>query len=75
MRLDHIDDDTLTSKGYLTAILEVLDVIAGEKEDSEKRRAVRAALYEGNKSLLPSTLCDVKPSLLQHLDSFTSLTR
>lgn len=49
LKLDHIDESTLTSKGYINAILEVMDVISGEKEDSEKRRAIKAALYEGGK--------------------------
>lgn len=38
----------LSSSSYLDRIFEVLDVIAGEKESSEKRRSVRAALYEGS---------------------------
>lgn len=46
-KLDHLSDQALQSQGYLQSIFEVLDVLAGEKEASEKRRAVRAALYEG----------------------------
>ena len=45
--LDHISDQDLQSETYLQNILAVLDVLAGEKEESEKRRCVRAALYEG----------------------------
>ena len=33
----------------MTEILTVLDVLAGEKADSERKRAVRAALFEGNR--------------------------
>ena len=46
-KLDHLTDQALQSEDYLRNIFDVLDVLAGEKEASEKRRAVRAALYEG----------------------------
>ena len=46
-RLDHLSDQSLQSPRYLQHIFSVLDVLAGEKEESEKRRVVRAALYEG----------------------------
>ena len=48
-KLDHVSETTLASPAYITEILGVLDVLAGEREDSEKRRAVRAALFEGNR--------------------------
>lgn len=51
----------MTSFHYLDAILQVLDILAGEREDSDKRRAIRAALYEGNRknneSLAQYALC------------------
>ena len=46
-KLDHISDQDLQSENYLRIIFSVLDVLAGEKEESDKRRSVRAALYEG----------------------------
>lgn len=46
-KLDHLTEMTLASPSYLSEILAVLDILAGEKEDTEKRRTVRAALYEG----------------------------
>ena len=48
-KLEHIDESVLASSGYLDAIFGVLDVLAGEREDSEKRRSIRAALYEGSR--------------------------
>lgn len=48
-KLDHVSETTLASPAYITEILGVLDVLAGEREDSEKRGAVRAALFEGNR--------------------------
>ena len=48
-KLEHIDEDVLASPGYLDAIFGVLDVLAGEREDSDKRRSIRAALYEGHR--------------------------
>ena len=48
-KLDHLTEETLSTAGYLQAIFGVLDVLAGEKDDSEKRRAIRAALYEGHR--------------------------
>ena len=46
-KMDHLDEKVLASESYLDRIIEVLDVLAGERESSERRRAVRAALYEG----------------------------
>ena len=46
-KLDHLTETTLSSPPYLTEILSVLDILSGEKEDSDRRRAVRAALFEG----------------------------
>ena len=48
-KLEHISEEQLSSKGYLQAIMSVLDVLAGERDDSEKRRSIRAALYEGSR--------------------------
>ena len=48
-KLDHLSEAVLSSEGYLPAIFGVLDVLAGEKDDSEKRRSIRAALYEGHR--------------------------
>lgn len=48
-KLDHIPESVLSSENYLQSIFEVMDTIAGEKESSEKRRCVRAALYEGSR--------------------------
>ncbi|CAK9058244.1 Retrovirus-related Pol polyprotein from transposon RE2 (Retro element 2) (AtRE2) [Includes: Protease RE2 [Durusdinium trenchii] len=46
-KLDHLTETTLSSPSYLTEILSVSDILSGEKEDSDRRRAVRAALFEG----------------------------
>ena len=46
-KLDHISDQELQGAGYLNSIFAVLDILAGEKETSERRRVLRAALYEG----------------------------
>lgn len=48
-KLGHIPESVLSSENYLQSIFEVMDTIAGEKESSEKRRCVRAALYEGSR--------------------------
>ena len=48
-KLDHLPEEVLSSSSYLDRIFQVLDVIAGEKESSDKRRSVRAALYEGSR--------------------------
>ncbi len=48
-RFDHLSDSILTGPNYLTAIFEVMDALSGEKESSEKRRSIRAALYEGTR--------------------------
>ena len=48
-KLDHLSERQLSSESYLTDILSVLDVLAGEKEFSERRRQVKAALYEGQR--------------------------
>lgn len=46
-KMDHLPDSVLSSPGYLQEIFQILDTLAGEKETTEKRRLVRAALYEG----------------------------
>ena len=48
-KLDHIPERILAGETYLQSIFEVMDTIAGEKESSEKRRCVRAALCEGSR--------------------------
>ena len=48
-KLDHVSEATLASPAYLSEILRVLDVLAGENDESERRRAVRAALFEGTR--------------------------
>eukprot|EP00439_Symbiodinium_sp_Y106_P063036 s466_g9.t1 len=45
-RFEHV---VLAGPDYLQALLEILDGIAGEKDVSEKRRVVRAALFEGQR--------------------------
>eukprot|EP00434_Breviolum_minutum_P029882 symbB.v1.2.026423.t1/scaffold2638.1/size74318/2 len=48
-RFEHLTDGELTDDQYLNRMLGVLDVLAGEKQTTEKRRAVRKALFEGNR--------------------------
>ena len=48
-RFEHVPEQVLGSPGYLDAVLNILDVIAGEKNATEKRRVVRAALFEGQR--------------------------
>ena len=48
-KLEHLPETELATSAYLELILQVLDVLAGEKLESEKRRKVRAALYEGGR--------------------------
>ena len=48
-KFEHLDEDRLSGPQYLEDILNILDNQAGEREDSEKRRSVRAALYEGGR--------------------------
>ena len=48
-RFEHLGDDVITGHGYLTAVLNILDVLAGEKQASEMRRVVRRALFEGGR--------------------------
>lgn len=48
-KLDHLPEEVLSSPRYLDEVLSVLDVMAGEKESSDRRRCIRAALYEGNR--------------------------
>ncbi|CAK9057683.1 unnamed protein product [Durusdinium trenchii] len=46
-KLDHVSEATLVSPAYITEVLGVLDVLAGEKEDSERRRAeIKGILLE-----------------------------
>lgn len=46
-RFEHIPDEDLQGPQYLWHLFQVLDVLAGEREYTEMRRSVRAALYEG----------------------------
>ncbi|CAE7481054.1 SRR1, partial [Symbiodinium sp. CCMP2456] len=48
-KFEHVSDQTLNSAAYLDEVLRILDAVAGEKEASEKRRVVRAALFEGQR--------------------------
>ena len=48
-KLDHLSEAQLSAPSYLNDILAIFDVLAGEKETSERRRQVRAALYEGGR--------------------------
>ncbi|CAE6951519.1 SRR1 [Symbiodinium sp. CCMP2592] len=48
-QFEHVPEATLASAGYLDAVLGILDGLAGEKDASEKRRVVRAALFEGHR--------------------------
>ena len=48
-KMDHLDKKLLSAPGYLDRILEVLNTLAGERDSSERRRMVRAALYEGTR--------------------------
>ncbi|CAK9057574.1 unnamed protein product [Durusdinium trenchii] len=46
-KLDYVSEATLASPAYITEVLGVLDVLAGEKEDSERRRAeIKGILLE-----------------------------
>ena len=49
LNFEHVDEKVLAGPGYLQAIFGILDGIAGEKDVSEKRRVVRAALFEGQR--------------------------
>ena len=46
---DHLSERTLSSPEYLSEILKILDVLAGERENTEMRRTIRAALYQGHR--------------------------
>lgn len=48
-RFEHLSDQVITGPDYLTAVLDILDVLAGEKQASEMRRVVRKALFEGGR--------------------------
>lgn len=48
-RFDHLSEQTLSSSGYLEEILKILDTLAGERESTEMRRVIRAALYQGHR--------------------------
>jgi hypothetical protein len=48
-RFEHITDETLQSEFYLDEILQILDVLAGERQATEMRRTVRRALFEGTR--------------------------
>jgi hypothetical protein len=45
-RFEHLEDSELSGGDYLTKILGDLAALAGEREDDDRRRAMRAALYE-----------------------------
>eukprot|EP00971_Amphidinium_carterae_P130616 2587680-Amphidinium_carterae.1 len=44
MHFEHLDENLLASKSYLTLMLSVLDVLSGEKEEDQLRRALTGAL-------------------------------
>eukprot|EP00971_Amphidinium_carterae_P299399 5948903-Amphidinium_carterae.1 len=44
MHFDHLDEGVLSSKAYLTSILSVLDILSGEREEDQLRRALTGAL-------------------------------
>lgn len=46
-RFEHITDETLQGEHYLDEILQILDMLAGERQATEMRRTVRKALFEG----------------------------
>ena len=48
-RFEHLDDDVVTGPDYLTYILRILDTLSGENTIVDKRRAVRKALFEGQR--------------------------
>eukprot|EP00435_Cladocopium_sp_Y103_P033995 s1227_g8.t1 len=48
-KFEHFEEAELQGPQYLDVFFGVLDVLAGEKETTEMRRAIRAALYEGNR--------------------------
>ena len=47
LHFDHLSEEVLAADKYLVEMLGILDILAGERETSEMRRSVRAALYEG----------------------------
>ena len=49
LHFDHLSEEVLASDKYLVEMLGILDILAGERETSEMRRSVRAALYEGSR--------------------------
>ena len=46
-RFEHLSDAILQGETYLDEILQILDVLAGERQATEMRRTVRRALFEG----------------------------
>lgn len=48
-KFEHLGDAELQGPQYLEVFFGVLDILAGERETTEMRRAVRAALYEGSR--------------------------
>ena len=48
-KFEHVPESVLAGPGYLDAVVSILDGLAGEKDASEKRRVVRAALFEGQR--------------------------
>ena len=49
-KMEHISESDLGSTRYLDLILEVLDLEAGDHEQTEKKRVVREALFEHSRS-------------------------
>ncbi|CAE7394712.1 unnamed protein product [Symbiodinium sp. CCMP2592] len=47
--LEHIPEHVLSSGGYLDAILAVIDMKAGVREDDEKREAFRSLFYQSQR--------------------------
>ena len=48
-KFEHIEDVEITGEEYLKHILSILDTLAGESAAVDKRRAVRKALFEGQR--------------------------
>ena len=46
---DHLSEEQLSGSGYLEHITAILDILEGERSSAEKRRTIRAALYEGSR--------------------------
>ena len=48
-RFEHLEDDVVTGPDYLSHIVRILDTLSGENTLVDKRRAVRRALFEGQR--------------------------